>query len=94
MLYAVFDKFLATDTWHTRHPSDTRQFFLTLHWVVKDPSFHQDELGAYMREKAGVSREGTDDASKHFNVAIDDYVRMAGAVQEYLKANHHTVKST
>lgn len=85
MLYEAFDKFLQVDTWHTRHPSDEERFFKVLASVVKDPRFNPDSLGAYIREKKGVSR---DDQGPTFNEAIDDYVAKAWAVRDYLKANH------
>jgi hypothetical protein len=94
MLYEAFDEFLAGDTWHTRHPADEERFYITLHGVVKDPQFNPDKLGDYMRQKAGVSEDGTDDRSKSLNPAIDDYVEAAWTVKDYLKANRHTVKST
>jgi hypothetical protein len=84
MLYEAFDKFLNTDTWHTRHAYDEERFFIALEKVIKDPQFNPDRLGEYMREKKNVSR---DDAENAFNFDIDHYVAAAWAVKDYLKAN-------
>jgi hypothetical protein len=40
MLYEAFDNFFATDTWHTRHPSAERRFFIALNQVATDPKFN------------------------------------------------------
>jgi hypothetical protein len=50
-MYDVFDSFLDGSTWHTRHPTDEKTFFLALHKVVRRPKFHPEEMGGHMREK-------------------------------------------
>jgi hypothetical protein len=83
-MYEVFDKFLAVDTWHTRHPLDEQRFFIALATVAKNPKFNPDDLGAYIRAKKGVSR---DNEEHPFNFEIDDYVAKAWAVKDYLRVN-------
>ncbi len=84
MLYEAFDKFLALDTWHTRHPSDQRRFYIALSSVIKDPQFNPDRLGEYIRKKKTVSRDNQEDL---LNIAIDGWVTSAWAVKDYLEAN-------
>ena len=54
-MYAVFDSFLAADTWHTTHPLDGRRFFLALDKVVRNENFNADKMAAYIYDKTGVS---------------------------------------
>jgi hypothetical protein len=51
---------------------------------ITNPRFDSEYLGEYMRQKVGVSR---DDPENAFNFAIDNYVRAAWAVKDYLEAN-------
>jgi hypothetical protein len=82
-MYDVFDSFLDGSTWHTRHPTDEKTFFLALHKVVRRPKFHPEEMGGHMREKLAVTRDAEDST---FSKAIDHYVSAAWAVKDYLKA--------
>ena len=82
-MYEVFDNFLETKTWHTRHPSDEARFYLALNRVVKDSKFSADEMGEYMREK--TKPPGT--VKNHpFEFSIGHYVTEAWTVKGYLEA--------
>jgi hypothetical protein len=85
VMYEVFDSFLQMDTWHTRHPSDERRFFIALRNVVSDPSFSPDEMGSYMRSKLGIN---PDDRENAFSVSIDQYTSNAWAIRDYISANN------
>jgi len=85
-MYEAMDSFLNVGTWHTNHAFDEGRFFVALHRIGKDPTFNADELGAYMREKKGISRD--DGAKEYLNDAIDGWVSRAWAVRQYLEANH------
>jgi hypothetical protein len=83
-MYDVFDRFLATDTWHKDHPSDEMRFYRLLHKVVLNPAFSADTMGGYMREKFQLS--SSYDAADYRIKAIDRYTTAAWAVFDYLKA--------
>jgi len=82
-MYRAFDKFLARNTWHTRHPNDEKIFFLALSSVVKNSKFNPEELGEYMRQKTGPSPNVKDHP---FDDVIAHYVAAAWAVKDYLAA--------
>ena len=82
-MYEVFNSFLQVDTWHTRHPTDNRRFFIALQPVVSDPNFNPDEMGRYMRDKLGIN---PDDREHPFNISIDRYTSDAWAIRGYLAA--------
>jgi hypothetical protein len=50
-MYNVFDSFLSGSTWHTRHPTDEKEFFIGLHKVIRDEKFSPEAMGDYMRDK-------------------------------------------
>jgi hypothetical protein len=64
-MYQAFDKFLATDTWHTTHPLDTKRFYQALDQVVRDDAFNADAMPMYIAPRAGARirhRRSTDRA--------------------------------
>lgn len=81
-MYQAFDRWLATDTWHTSHPNDDARFYQALATVVTHDSFNADDMGTYFRTAKDVSRDDADD--DHFNYVIDKRVTQADAVREYL----------
>jgi hypothetical protein len=80
-IYAVFDSFLATDTWHTGHPYDDQRFFLALHQVVKDSDFNPESMAEYMRSKK------PNDPSNIFHGRIEELQHWAWGIKDYLAAN-------
>jgi hypothetical protein len=81
MNYAVFDTFLARETWHTNHDNDLWEFYRCLHQVIDDPEFNPDNMGKYIRAKKGV------DTDTHvFAGAVRDLVSNAWAVHDYFAA--------
>ena len=81
-MYAVFDSFLAADTWHTTHPLDGRRFFLALDKVVRNENFNADKMAAYIYDKTGVSPDTQDG----LGYSIRRCTTAAWAVREYLEA--------
>lgn len=79
-MYEAFDELLATDTWHTTHPLDTKRFYRMLAQVVRDQAFHPEVMGNYMFQKVGVER-GNDDSRVE---AIERFITDAWAIQGYL----------
>lgn len=77
MNYNVFDTFLATETWHTRHPFDEERFFKTLDKIVSHPDFNADQMAEYMKSK--VNNPALEEAIEHYQAA-------AWAIHGYLKA--------
>jgi hypothetical protein len=84
-IYEVFNSFLQTGTWHTRHDTDIRRFFVALGKVVSDPDFNAEAMGSYMRNELGID---PDDRATAYNDSIDLYTSDAWAVREYLGANN------
>lgn len=80
-MYEAFDKYLATDTWHTSHPMDDKRFYLALHTVVTNPDFNPDTMGEYFHQKKPQK-----DPLGAFEQAIADRVHDAWAVRDYLEA--------
>jgi hypothetical protein len=81
-MYRAFDKFLATDTWHTTHPLDTKRFYQALDQVVRDDAFNANAMADYMFQKVGVSR-GADDSRAE---VIERFTVDAWAIQGYLNS--------
>jgi hypothetical protein len=52
-MYEKLDSFMATDTWHTRHPSDEKRFFTVLHELLKNRKFQPGSMADYMRAEVG-----------------------------------------
>jgi hypothetical protein len=73
--------------WSARGAPNRRQLFVALHEVATDPPFSADGLAAYIRRKAGISRDATDGRSKFLNPVNDAYVEAAQAVRDHLKAD-------
>jgi hypothetical protein len=82
-MYEVFDRFLATDTWHKCHPNNELRFYQLLHRVVREPAFNPDTMGEYMREKFQLS--SAYDAGDYRVKAIDRLTSAAWAVFGYLQ---------
>ena len=82
-MYAAFDRFLQTDTWHTHHPSDEKRFFIALNEIVGRDDFNPDELGHHMKKKRGLADSPDGDP---LAAAIDEYISQAWAVKDYLAA--------
>jgi hypothetical protein len=53
-MYEVFDNFLATDTWHVRHPNDEHNFYLPLDKFVWSDDFNPDQMAAYMGTSCNI----------------------------------------
>lgn len=83
MTYKAFDKFLALETWHTRHGFDEERFFAALHEALKDKAFDAEKMGEYFREKTRTANAGKEPP---YEQAIAHYVAAAWAVKGYLKA--------
>jgi hypothetical protein len=81
MNYAVFDPFLARDTWYTRHPTDEQVFFQCLDKVVRRPDFSAEAMGDHFKDAKDVTSDG-----HQFDEAIKSYVSRAWAVRQYLEA--------
>lgn len=80
-MYDVFDRFLATSTWHTGHPTDLERFNQALDKVVREPDFNADQMADYIRGQVGVTDE------HHPLAAAVDHLQGNGwAVREYLEA--------
>ncbi len=82
-MYAAFDNFLQTDTWHTTHPMDEKRFIKALAAIVKDRDFNPDEMGNYMR-RLTKSPTNVEDQDHPYEDAIQRLVTKAWAVKEYL----------
>jgi hypothetical protein len=80
-MYEVFDSFWRVKTWPTQHDDDLKRFYLALHKVVNRDDFSADEMGEYLREKIGASRES------YSGIVIGHYVSYAWAVRDYLRMN-------
>jgi hypothetical protein len=82
-MYDVFDLFISTDTWYTRHASDEQRFMTALYKVVWDDEFNPDKMRGYLRTKLNLS----DDHHGHFSNAIDRYTADAWAVKDFIRHN-------
>jgi hypothetical protein len=83
-MYEKLDSFMATDTWHTRHPSDEKRFFTVLHELLKNPGFNPDQMADHMRQRVGTAKNRTHPLTP----AIDHYIAAAWAVKGYVEANN------
>ena len=81
-MYEAFDRFLAMDTWHTRHPADVRRFFQALDNVVRDPNFTADRFREYLLTKLSPAQR----ADSYWMSVVEDYHDKADAVRDYLDA--------
>ncbi|MGR9078128.1 hypothetical protein [Rhizobium leguminosarum] len=81
-MYQAFDSFLNVETWFTSNPNDERRFYLCLQGVVRDEDFNPDAMGDYIRRKVGVTSR---DGSHPFEMTINNLVRQAWAVRDYLQ---------
>lgn len=77
-MYEVFDRFLDTDTWHKRHPSDLERFHRALNKVVWSSEFSADSMGTYMRERRNLPLE-------YFEQTIAQYVGDAQAIADFIQ---------
>lgn len=84
-MYEVFDSFLARDTWFKMSDFEEKHFYQRLQMVVRFDEFNPDELGDYIRQQKGISRE---DEDQYFNQTVEDIVRRAHAVRDYLQATN------
>jgi hypothetical protein len=75
-MYEAFDDFLTTQTWHKHNHEDEEQFYCTLRTIINEPQFSAEKMRAYMLREAPDHED-----------AIDQYVRMAQAVSDYVRAN-------
>jgi hypothetical protein len=80
--YRIFDPFLNRDTWHTSHPLDDKAFFRCLRQVVEHPDFNPEAMGEHFRQMKDVDSE-----DHPFAEQIDDLVRKAWTVREFLQAD-------
>jgi hypothetical protein len=83
-MYEVFDKFIAVDTWSTRHPHDERCFYDALNKVVWLDEFNADQMVQHLRSKRNIP---SDDHDSHLSNVIDEYGRDALAVWNFVKYN-------
>jgi hypothetical protein len=83
-MYDVFDNFLGTGTWHTRHRYDTERFNQALGQVVRSEEFNADRMADHMRR---FLRLGDDDRKSDFARIVDMYRADAWAVWGFLRAN-------
>ncbi|AZS22322.1 hypothetical protein [Caulobacter sp. FWC26] len=81
-MYETFDRFLATDTWHTTHDNDQERFYVALSQVIDHPDFNPDQMGEYMRRAKNVDRASEDG----FGPRIDSLVTAAWAIRDYKAA--------
>lgn len=78
-MYAVFDKFLATDTWFKGHPCDETRFYQALSQVVRHPDFSSQDMAAYFRAKLNIANDDT------FVREMSNLVSMADTICDFLK---------
>ncbi len=83
-MYEKLDSFMATDTWHTRHPSDEKRFFMVLHELLKNRDFDPEEMAEFMRQRVGTANN----PAHPLRPAIDHYTAAAWAVKGYVEANN------
>jgi hypothetical protein len=81
-MYEKLDSFMATDTWHTRHPSDEKRFFMMLHELLKNRKFQPGSDGGIHAQRGRI------DADDRLYQAIDHYTAAAWAVKGYVEANN------
>ena len=74
-MYAVFDKFLSSGTWHTHHDLDERRFLEALIEVIDDPGFSPDAMRSYFMARAG---------DLEMQDAINEYAVQAWAIKDFL----------
>ncbi|QOG06537.1 hypothetical protein IGS74_18830 [Aureimonas sp. OT7] len=80
-IYEIFDRYLNRPTWFSGHDLEDEAFHRALSHVVNDPKFNPEDMGSYFRRKTGaVERDGGE-----LDQAIDDRVRDAWAVRDYLQ---------
>lgn len=80
-MYEAMNGWLDMDTWHTSATYDRDRFFRCLDKIVDNRDFNPDAMGEYCRRHQNIPAE---DHESGLAKAIDDHVRDAWAVKEYL----------
>jgi len=82
-MYHVFDNFLGTGTWHTRHRHDIERFNEALAQVVWCEDFNAERMARHMRDVLRLRDDDKTDLAR----TVELYRSDAWAVWEFLRTN-------
>jgi hypothetical protein len=74
-MYAIFDEFLSSSTWHTHRDLDEGRFFEALIKVVDDPDFSPDAMRSYFMARGD---------NLAMQDAVNEYAIQAWAIKDFL----------